>query len=77
MKIGFLIIGSEVLDGKITDLNTKILADFLRHQHLEINEALTIRDHKDAIEKRLQTKDRRQKTFHSLWSDYDVGMIAS
>ena len=55
MKIGFLIIGSEVLDGKITDLNTKILADFLRHQHLEINEAFTIRDHKDAIEKSLQS----------------------
>lgn len=46
MKIGLLIIGSEVLDGKITDLNIKILADFLKIHHLEITEALIVRDHK-------------------------------
>jgi len=54
MKIGFLIIGSEVLDGKISDLNTKLLADFLRPQHLEINEAYTARDDRDSIEKALK-----------------------
>lgn len=49
MKIGLLIIGSEVLDGKITDLNTKILADFLRPNHLEINEAYVARDSEPSI----------------------------
>lgn len=49
MKIGLLIIGSEVLDGKITDLNTKILADFLRPNHLEINEAYVARDSESSI----------------------------
>lgn len=49
MNIGFLIIGSEVLDGKITDLNTKHLADFLRQNNLEINETITVRDNFEAI----------------------------
>src|SRR5690606_33101162 len=49
MKIGFLIIGSEVLNGKISDLNTKILADFLRPNNLEINEAMISRDEKHSI----------------------------
>lgn len=49
MKIGFLIIGSEVLNGKISDLNTKILADFLRPNNLEINEAMISRDEKSSI----------------------------
>lgn len=49
MKTGFLIIGSEVLDGKISDSNNKILAEFLREYHLEVNEALVVRDERDAI----------------------------
>jgi nicotinamide-nucleotide amidase len=49
MKLGFLIIASEVLDGKIADLNTKILADFLRDKQLEIHESMVVRDHRDAI----------------------------
>lgn len=49
MKIGLLIIGSEVLDGKISDLNTKILAEFLRPNHLEIAEAHIARDSQDSI----------------------------
>jgi nicotinamide-nucleotide amidase len=49
MKIGLLIIGSEVLDGKITDLNTKILAEFLRPNHLEITEAHIARDSRESI----------------------------
>lgn len=55
MKIGFLIIGSEVLDGKISDLNTKILAEYLRINHLEINEAAIARDDKTSIKTSLQT----------------------
>jgi nicotinamide-nucleotide amidase len=49
MKIGFLIIGSEVLDGKISDLNTKYLAEFLRKNNLEIYESTTVRDDTDSI----------------------------
>lgn len=53
MKIGLLIIGSEVLLGKISDLNTKILADFLRPNHLELSEAIIARDDKASIQKAL------------------------
>ncbi len=62
MKIGFLIIGSEVLDGKITDANTKLLADFLKTHHLEINEAFVARDRAKAISEALQT----------LWAQNDI-----
>jgi nicotinamide-nucleotide amidase len=55
MKIGFLIIGSEVLDGKISDLNTKLLADFLRVHHLEIAEARVARDEKQSIQDALKS----------------------
>ncbi len=50
MKIGFLIIASEVLDGKITDLNTSIFATFLRSHHLEINKSITVRDRAEDIQ---------------------------
>jgi nicotinamide-nucleotide amidase len=53
MKIGFLVIGSEVLDGKISDLNTKILAEFLRTQHLEISEVMVARDDHNSIKNAL------------------------
>ena len=53
MKIGLLIIGSEVLGGKVSDLNTRILADFLRPNHLEISEAIIARDEKASIQKAL------------------------
>ncbi|MFP5387019.1 MAG: nicotinamide-nucleotide amidohydrolase family protein [Bacteriovoracia bacterium] len=53
MKVGLLVIGSEVLDGKISDLNTKILAEFLRPHHLEINEVIITRDDQNAIERAL------------------------
>jgi nicotinamide-nucleotide amidase len=49
MKIGLLIIGSEVLDGKISDLNTKILANFLKLHHLEVSEARIARDEANSI----------------------------
>lgn len=49
MKIGFLIIGSEVLNGVVNDLNLKILADFLSSYQLEINETLICRDDSDSI----------------------------
>ncbi|WP_408095416.1 nicotinamide-nucleotide amidohydrolase family protein [Peredibacter sp. HCB2-198] len=49
MKIGYLVIGSEVLDGKISDTNTKLLADFLRAYHLEIHQSMVARDERLAI----------------------------
>lgn len=55
MKIGLLIIGSEVLDGKISDLNTKILAEFLRTNHLEISESHVARDEQQSIMDALKT----------------------
>lgn len=49
MKIGFLIIGSEVLNGIVNDLNLKILSEFLASHQLEIHEALLCRDDSDSI----------------------------
>lgn len=55
MKIGFLVIGSEVLDGKITEANLKILADYLRLEQLEVHKSLVARDDKASIESALST----------------------
>lgn len=44
MKVGLLIIASEILDGKIMDLNTKFLGEFLRQHHLELQITLTVKD---------------------------------
>ena len=44
MKVGLLVIASEVLEGKITDLNTKFLADFLREFSLDFHCSETVRD---------------------------------
>jgi nicotinamide-nucleotide amidase len=62
MKIGFLIIASEVLDGKITDSNTKLMADFLKPHHLEIHRAMVARDDKKSI----------QDALKSLFTDCDL-----
>ncbi len=62
MNIGFLIIASEVLDGKITDLNTSIFANFLRSHHLEINKAMSVRDRAEDI----------QQGLTQLFADCDV-----
>lgn len=62
MKIGFLIIASEVLDGKISDSNTKLLADFLKPYHLEVFRAMVARDEKESIKYALK----------SLFSDCDL-----
>lgn len=62
MKIGFLIIASELLDGKIADLNTKILANFLLKEGLEIGKAIIVRDDKSTIKESLK----------QLYEDYDV-----
>lgn len=49
MKIGLLIIGSEILDGKISDLNGRFLTDFLKEYHLELHTTQIVRDHEEEI----------------------------
>lgn len=49
MKVGLLIIASEVLNGKIKDLNTHFLAEYLRLNHMELAEQLTVRDERESI----------------------------
>lgn len=49
MKIGLLIIASEILDGKIHEANTFILADYLREHQEEIKKTITVRDHAEEI----------------------------
>jgi nicotinamide-nucleotide amidase len=49
MKVGLLIIASEVLNGKIKDLNTHFLADYLRQNNLELELQLTVRDEMSSI----------------------------
>jgi nicotinamide-nucleotide amidase len=54
MKIGLLVIGSEVLGGKISDANTKLLADFLKKNHLELKLSMVVRDEEKAIHQALR-----------------------
>ena len=53
MKLGLLVIATEILEGKIVDLNTRSLAHFLKKQHLELHEAHTVRDTEDDIKRSL------------------------
>jgi nicotinamide-nucleotide amidase len=62
MKIGLLIIASEILDGKILEANTFILADYLRTLQEEIQKSITVRDHADEI----------KEAFNHLLQECDV-----
>lgn len=62
MKISLLIIATEILEGKITDLNTRALSEFLRTQELELASSLTVRDDEAEINRAL----------NHLLSDCDV-----
>ncbi len=55
MKFGLLIIGNEILDGKITDLNTRFLSEFLRTNHLELHVMMTVKDNEASIHQGLKT----------------------
>ncbi len=55
MRIGLLIIGNEILEGKITDANTRQLSQFLRSINLELEMSLTVRDDLQAIHQSLDT----------------------
>ena len=54
MKAGFLIIASEVLNGKISDVNNHALAHFLRNFHVEIEKTIIVKDTIPAIHKALR-----------------------
>jgi nicotinamide-nucleotide amidase len=49
MKVGLLVIGTEVLVGKISDLNTRYLAQFLRLHHQELLATLIVKDSESDI----------------------------
>ncbi len=49
MKIGLLIIGTEVLKGMVVDANTHWLAGFLKKQHLELQKVTIVGDSEDEI----------------------------
>ncbi len=53
MKIGLLIIASEILEAKIIDLNTRYLAEFLKKHHLELESSLTVNDDEKTIHRGL------------------------
>jgi nicotinamide-nucleotide amidase len=55
MKIGLLIIGNEILEGKIADLNTRSLAVFLRELNLELTTSLVVGDLESTIHQGLKT----------------------
>ncbi|MBY0517131.1 MAG: nicotinamide-nucleotide amidohydrolase family protein [Bacteriovoracaceae bacterium] len=55
MRIGMLIIGSEILQGKIVDANTVWLAKFLSKKSLELQLTLTVPDQESAILEALKT----------------------
>jgi nicotinamide-nucleotide amidase len=62
MKVGLLIIGSEVLEGKIIEANTRQLAHFLKTHHHQLDQTLIIRDQLAAI----------HRGFEQLLSSCDV-----
>lgn len=55
MKIGLLIIGNEILEGKIADANTRQLSLFLREHHLELLTSLIVKDQEALIHQGLAT----------------------
>lgn len=54
MKAGFLIIASEVLNGKISDVNNQALARFLRTYSVDIEKTIIVKDAVPAIHKALR-----------------------
>lgn len=55
MRLGLLIIGSELLQGKITDANTVWLGNFLRPLNLKVTLSMTVSDDKSMLSKALRT----------------------
>ena len=55
MKAGFLIIASEVLNGKVSDVNNQALAHFLRPFSVEIEKTVIVKDSVPAIHEGLRS----------------------
>jgi nicotinamide-nucleotide amidase len=55
MKIGLLIVGNEILEGKISDANTRQLSLFLQKNHLDLSTSLIVSDTLETIQKGLET----------------------
>lgn len=55
MKIGLLIVGNEILEGKISDANTRQLSMFLQKNHLDLSTSVIVSDTLEAIQKGLET----------------------
>jgi nicotinamide-nucleotide amidase len=55
MKIGLLIIGNEILEGKINDANTRQLAQFLIKENLDLSMTMTVKDQEKMIHQGLST----------------------
>ncbi|MFA5584485.1 MAG: molybdopterin-binding protein, partial [Bacteriovoracaceae bacterium] len=49
MRISLLVIASEVLEGKVQDINTLNLSKFLKSQNLTLEQVITISDRPDQI----------------------------
>lgn len=55
MKIGLLIIGNEILEGKINDANTRQLAQFLIKENLDLSMTMTVKDEEKMIHQGLSS----------------------
>ena len=55
MKFGLLIIGNEILNGKITDINTRALSEYLKRHSQELIYTLTVKDSEQSIHLGLKT----------------------
>lgn len=53
MKVGLLVIGTEVLKGLVTDANTRWLAEHLKSLNLELKKVITVGDGEEEISKGL------------------------
>jgi nicotinamide-nucleotide amidase len=55
MKVSLLVIGNEILNGKITDANTRFLAEYLMTHHFDFHSVLTVRDIEEDIHRGLES----------------------
>ena len=64
MQIDFIVIGNELLNGKITDLNTHFLASELYKLNLNLRKAHIIGDNPDDFAPALVEAQEKRATIH-------------
>ena len=64
-SFGLLVIGNEILDGRVKDRHFETLRDILRERHFELRYALFLPDRGDAIETHLTWAFSRPEPFFS------------